>query len=193
MSQSMVTPNRVEEAGWGTLELFKIEPDASVLQTLLTDLFANHWDQILFGPLIQGAAWEIKAPEAPKRISMRDGYLTVDLGTWHFHLCIGEHKGTPQHPTPPELARHRRTSRAELFRQINSDGTPNSWGLRLFNGHHEQQITIFFPNPFLSDEMQFLKEPDWSRLALWDEVRKTYLGLEPDGYDRSGKRMIHGV
>jgi hypothetical protein len=66
----MVTPNRVEEAGWGTLELFKIEPDVSVLQTLLTDLFANHWDQILFGPLIQGAAWEIKAPETPKRISM---------------------------------------------------------------------------------------------------------------------------
>ncbi|MCK9932713.1 hypothetical protein MXD62_37195 [Frankia sp. Mgl5] len=22
---------------------------------------------------------------------MYDGYVTVDFGAWHFHLCIGEH------------------------------------------------------------------------------------------------------
>ena len=192
MTQSIVTPKIVEESGSGTLEVFELEPSESVLQTLLTDLFENYWSHIHFGPLIQGAAWEIKADAAPKRISMLDGYLTVNFGAWHFHICIGEHKGPRSHPTPPELAYHRRTARAELYRQINEDGTPNSWGLRLFNGHDEQQITIFFPNPFLSDEMQFLKTPDWSRLELWDYVRKTYLGLEPEARDRSGRRMIHG-
>lgn len=40
--------------------------------------------------------------------------------------------------------------------------------------------------------MQFLKQPDWSRLALWDELRRKYLGLEPDPRDRSGKTMFHG-
>jgi hypothetical protein len=192
MTQPTVTPKIVEESGWGTLEVFELEPSESVLQTLLTDLFENHWDQIRFGPLIQGAVWEIKAVDAPKRVSMLDGYLTVDFGPWHFHVCIGEHQGTRSHPTPSELAQHRRTARAELYRQINDDGTPNSWGLRLFNGHDEQQITVFFPNPFLSDAMQVLKTPDWSHLDLWDEVRKTYLGLQPDDRDRSGRRMIHG-
>jgi hypothetical protein len=63
------------------------------------------------------------------------------------------------------LAQHRRTARAELYRQINEDGTPNSWGLRLFNGHDAQQLTVFFPSPFLSDEMQILNAPDWSHLG----------------------------
>jgi len=191
MPQTMSTPKIVEEAGWGTLEIFDLEPTEELLQQLLTDLFTNHWEQIHFGPLIQGAAWEIKALEAPKRVAMLDGYLTVDFGAWHFHICIGAHKGTRNHPTPPELARHRRTSRAELYRQINTDGTPNSWGLRLFNGNDEQQITVFFPNPFLSNEMKYLHEPDWSHLELWDYVRKTYLGLEADARDRSGRRMMH--
>ena len=34
---------------------------------------------------------------------MLDGYLTVDLGTWHFHLCIGEHRATTAAPLPDGL------------------------------------------------------------------------------------------
>ena len=69
------------------------------------------------------------------------------------------------------LARRRQTARAELYRRLDhASGPPTSWGLRLFNGHGEQQITILLPNPFLSpDGEKVLTVPDWSRLALWDE------------------------
>lgn len=182
----------VTEKGNGTLEIFPIEPSEAVLFELFEDLFGHHWQQIHFGPLVQGAVFEIRVTAAPEKISMLDGYLTVDFGTWHFHVCIGEHKGSRNHPVDSELAHHRRTARAELYRRINQEGTPDSWGIRLFNGKDEQQITIFLPNPFLSDEMAYLKEPDWSRLALWDMLRKKYLGLDPDPRDRSARRFIHG-
>jgi hypothetical protein len=181
----------IDEKGMGRLEIFAVEPSEAVLLELLTEIFSDHWDKVQFGPLIQGAAWEIQAAGPPEKIGMLDGYLTVDFGNWHFHICIGEHKGTRYHPVDAELAAHRRTSRAEFYRLINSDGTPDSWGLRLLNGKDEQQITVFLPNPFLSAQMKF-QEPDWSRLTLWDHLRRKYLGLEPEDRDRSGRRMIHG-
>ncbi len=49
----------------------------------------------------------------------------------------------------------------------------------------------FLPNPFYSSAMQRLDAPDWSRLALWDELRRQYLGLEPDPKDRSATRFEH--
>jgi hypothetical protein len=58
-------------------------------------------------------------------------------------------------------------------------------------GAGEQQITIFFPNPFLDDDARYLPTPDWTRLAAWDHVRATYLGLPPDPFDRTGRRFIH--
>lgn len=99
-----------------------------------TDLFGNHWQQIHFGLPVQGAVFEIRVTAAPEKISMLDGYLTVDFGTWHFHICIGEHKGSRNHPVDPELAYHRRIARAELYRRMNQEGTLDSWGLRLFIG-----------------------------------------------------------
>lgn len=182
----------VEEPGNGTLEIFPLQPDEAVLATLMTELFRDHWDKIHFGPLIQGAVFEIRVTQPPQRIGMLDGYLTVDFGGWHFHLCIGEHKGTKKQPVDPELARHRRTGRAEFYRRLNPDGTVGSWGIRLFNGKGENQIYIFLPNPFLTDEMKFRREPDWSRLVLWDDLRQRYLGLSPDPKDRSGRTMFHG-
>ena len=185
-------PERVVERGWGTLELFPLETSEQNLLALLRQVFEDYWREIRFGPLIQGAAWEIRAPNAPRKISLLDGYVTVDFGAWHFHLCIGPHKGSAANPTDPDLARHRRTARAELFRQLQADGTPNSWGLRLLNGEGEQQITVFLPNPFLSDQQRPLAAPDWSRLAMWDDLRRRYLGLEPDPVDRSGTGFVHG-
>src|SRR5262249_9672658 len=154
-------------------------------------LFENHWHEINFGPTIQGAAYEFKAPSPPTHIGMLDGYLTVAFGAPHFHMCIGEHKGTPSNPAPPALARHRRTSRAELYRRLDRSGAPVSWGLRLFNGDGEQQITVLLPNPFLDPETDKLrKPPDWSQLGLWDRLRARWLGLtEPDPVDRSGHRF----
>jgi hypothetical protein len=183
----------VFELGNGTLELFDLNPSESLLFELLRDLFENHWQEIVFGILIQGAAWEIKADRKPESISLLDGYLTVDFGHWHFHICIGENKGSTAQPTDPELKAHRQTSRAELYRQLSQSGTPNSWGLRLYNGKNEQQLIVFFPNPFLTSDMQIAKHPDWSRLALWDHLRSRWLGLsEPDPLDRSGLKFQHG-
>jgi hypothetical protein len=66
-----------------------------------------------------------------------------------------------------------------------------TWGLRLFNGNGEQQMNIFFPNPFLTDEGKISKTPDWSRLAIWDRTRHAALGLAPDPRDRSAKGFWH--
>jgi len=176
-----------------TVEIFPLPTDEGSLEELLRELFERHWDKVTFGPLIQGAAWEIRAPHAPTQVGMLDGYLTVAFGISHFHLCIGPHEGTRSSPTPEALARHRRTARAELYRRLDKSGAPVSWGLRLFNGHDEQQITILLPNPFLSADDKVLKTPDWSRLELWDRLRARWLGAtEPDPLDRSGRGFSHG-
>jgi len=176
-----------------TVEIFPLPTDEASLEAMFRDLFEQHWDKIIFGPLIQGAAWEFRAQHAPTQIGMLDGYLTVAFGISHFHLCIGPHKGTRSSPTPAALARHRRTARAELYRRLDKSGAPVSWGLRLFNGHDEQQITIILPNPFLSADDKVLKTPDWSRLELWDGLRARWLGAtQPDPVDRSGRGFSHG-
>lgn len=174
-------------------EVFALPTDAGSLESLLRDLFEHHWRDITFGPIIQGAAWEMRAAAAPSKVAMFDGYLTVAFGVPHFHLCIGEHKGPPKNPVSPELARHRRTARAELYRRLSGTGNPVSWGLRLFNGKGEQQITVLLPNPFLHPDTEaILKEPDWSRLALWDALRARWFGLhEPDPIDRAGRGFRH--
>jgi len=188
-----VRPRRVVDEDGATVEVFDLPIDTASLEALLRDLFDHHWQDITFGPIIQGAAWEMRASEAPKKIKMFDGYLTVAFGVPHFHICIGEHKGPHNNRVSPELAHHRRTGRAELYRRLSRDGTPVSWGIRLFNGKGEQQITILLPNPFLHPETdKILKTPDWSRLALWDQLRATQLGLtEPDPCDRAGRGFRH--
>jgi hypothetical protein len=184
----------VTEADGSVMEVFALPADAASLEELLRDLFENHWQEITFGPIIQGAAWEMQAPHAPTHVGVLDGYLTIAFGAPHFHLCIGEHKGTCGRPASEALARHRRTARAEMYRHLDSDGKPISWGIRLFNGKNEQQITILLPNPFLSPRNEkILESPDWSRLALWDRLRARWLGqTEPDPLDRSAHRFRHG-
>ncbi|TAL78195.1 MAG: hypothetical protein EPN75_11435 [Beijerinckiaceae bacterium] len=184
---------RIIDADGAQIDVFELPTDSMSLESLLSDLFENHWREIVFGPIIQGAVFEWRAQQAPTRIGMFDGYLTVAFGVPHFHLCIGEHKGMPSHPVASALAHHRRTSRAELFRRVCKAGTPVSWGLRLFNGRGEQQITILLPNPFLNpDTDKILKAPDWSRLELWDQLRARWFGLDaPDPFDRSGKGFRH--
>jgi hypothetical protein len=189
-----IRPHRAVEEDGAIVEVFALPTDTATLEELLRDLFQNHWRQITFGPLIQGAAWEMRAERPPDTVKMFDGYLTVAFGVPHFHLCIGEHKGTHKNPVSPALAQHRRTARAELYRRLSRDETPISWGLRLFNGKNEQQITVLLPNPFLHPETdKVLKTPDWSRLALWDRLRARWLGLpDPDLFDRSGRGFRHG-
>jgi hypothetical protein len=188
-----MTPQRIVEPDGALLDVFSLPTDAASLEELIRDLFENHWNEIVFGPIVQGAAWEIHADRPPTRIRLLDGYLTVAFGVTHFHVCIGENKGSRSRPTSPELAKRRRTSRAELYRRLGSTCVPMSWGLQLFNGADEQQITVLLPNPFLEPKTdRILKEPDWSRLALWDKLRARWLGLhEPDPVDRSASRFKH--
>jgi hypothetical protein len=194
MSDAVVKPERVVDPDGAVVEAFRLPTDETSLVGLLRELFEEHWAEITFGPIIQGAAWELRAPHAPTHVGMLDGYLTVAFGASHFHLCIGPHKGPRHEPAPEALAHHRRTARAELYRRLDRSGAPISWGLRLFNGQGEQQLTILLPNPFLSpDSDKVLKAPDWSRLALWDHLRGRWLGLAgPDPFDRSGQRFSHG-
>jgi hypothetical protein len=186
-------PSRIVDEDGSPVDVFALPTDAASLEKLLRDLFENHWREITFGPLIQGAAWEMRAARAPSTIGMLDGYLTIAFGLPHFHICIGEHKGTRANPVSPELAHHRRTARAELYRRISRDGTPVSWGLRLYNGKGEQQITVLLPNPFIDrDTDKVRKVPEWSALDLWDRLRAEHLGLlEPDLLDRAGSGFRH--
>ena len=183
---------RIVDEDGSAVDVLALPVDEASLEALLRGLFAEHWQDITFGPIIQGAAWEMRAAQAPDRIGMMDGYLTIGFGAPHFHICIGEHKGTRASPVSLELAHHRRTSRAELYRRISRHGTPVSWGLRLFNGQGEQQITVLLPNPFLDRDDNIRKAPDWSRLDLWDRLRAQWLGLnDPDPLDRAGSGFRH--
>jgi hypothetical protein len=141
------------------------------VEQLFRELFTEHWREIIFGPCIQGAVFEIRLTEPPHKLSMFDGYLTVDVGPWHFHLCLDTHTDVPV----PELARHRQVARAAFFRDSRPTGhVPGTWGLRLWNGLGEQMITVFFPNPHLTDEQNIRATPDWGRLRLWEQMRQRY-------------------
>ena len=180
-------PSRTIVEYGSTMDVFDLPTDEATLLAILTELFENWWDDMFFGTLVQGAAWEVAAPGPPVKMGMLDGYLTVDFGRWHFHLCIGEHT-----ESGPELGRIRRCAEAFLYRTLGSDGVPVSWGLRMVNGEGTQLATFFLPNPFLSNRQEILAEPDWSHLACWDLLRERFLGLGPDPKDRTGRGFAHG-
>ncbi|MGH7255167.1 MAG: DUF7676 family protein [Nitrospirales bacterium] len=157
------------------IEYEYMEPKEEALRALLRELFETHWSEITFGPCIQGAVYEIRLTEPPRKLSMLDGYLTVDAGTWHFHLCIGDHRGPPANPVPEALARRRRAAKAAFFRQGGGTNVKGSWGFRMWNGNEEQMLTIFFPNPYLDEQMNTKPQPDWNRLGLWNRLRLKHL------------------
>lgn len=164
----------IEDLSGTVTEYSYITPTEETMRELTRVLFEEHWRDIVVGPCIEGAVFEIRFAEAPKIVSVFDGYLTVDLGHWHFHLCIGPHKGTKS----VELASKRRVAKLALFEMKGSKcmGGGNSYGLRMWNGFDEQMTTVFLPNPKLSDDMKVLKQPAWERLRLWYELRNQFLG-----------------
>jgi hypothetical protein len=154
----------------GSITRYADVPVASdTVERLMTEVFREHWAAIFAGPVIEGAAYEIRFV-APPAVSMLDGYLTVDTGAWHFHLCVGAHRGA----ATPEQARVRRAARAAFFHTDGGTCVPGAWGLRLWNGRGEQMITVFFPNPWLDDAGDRVREPCWERTALWEELRRRY-------------------
>jgi hypothetical protein len=171
----MEQPQLVQNLDGSTTEYIDLTLTSGHLERLLRELFEHHWREIIFGPCIQGAVFEIQLTEPPKKITMLDGYLTIDTGPWHFHLCIDKHTDVPV----AELARQRQAARAAFFHDSRTTGhVRGSWGLRLWNGLGEQMLTVFFPNPYLTDEQQIQQEPDWSRLALWEQMRRKYTQSE---------------
>ena len=172
----------IDATGRVAAETWPLPRDEAWLEALFRDLFANHWQQITFGPMIQGGAYELRCPAPPTSIHVSGGYFTVHWGRGgHFHLCIGESRATP------ELVAHRRPAKVELVRGLDRDGQPVTWSLRVENGKGESTLSIYFPNPFLTDEDGLAEIPDWRRLALWHHVLATYAGQAADGRDTLGK------
>jgi hypothetical protein len=162
----------VERGSDGSVTAYdEVSVEGDRVERLLTELFTKHWEDVFVGPVIEGAAYEIRFT-APPVLSMLDGYLTVDLGPWHFHLCVGDHRRAPT----SEEARLRRVARAAFFHTDGGSCVPGSWGLRLWNGHGQQMITVYFPNPWLDDAAERVREPRWERLALWEDLRTRYAG-----------------
>lgn len=161
-------------------EYFDVECSEQALAALLREMFETHWRDVIFGPCIEGAVFEGRFAEKPT-ISLLDGYATVQVGgseSWHFHLCIGPHRGSSSMPTPPELAEWRRCARAAFFRNLDRAGRASSWGVRLWNGRDEQMLTVFFPNPWIDPARQrYVVEPAWSRLELWMTLRARFTGI----------------
>jgi hypothetical protein len=180
---------RTTEVTHDDLEVFPIAATETGLLAVLSEIFERWWSEIRFGILIEGSVFELRAPSRP-RLAILDGYLTIDVGDSHLHLCIGDHRGSPGRPVPSERARRRRCSHAELQR-LWVDGAPRSWMFRMFNGDGEQQLTVLLPNPFLDEDQMPTAAPDWSKLELWDTLRRDHLGLEPDPLDRSGEQFVH--
>lgn len=182
----------VELPGGGVLEYDYFDAGPANMQRLTDLLFKEHWREIVVGPCIEGAVFEIRFEQAPK-VTFLDGYLTVDLGYWHFHLCTGVHRNAPT----PELAKQRQVAKVAFFLQRGQRcGGGRSWGLRMWNGAGEQMTTVFLPNPYLTDDMKVRREPDWTRLALWHKLRETFLGESVPRdlaahYDAEPRESIH--
>jgi hypothetical protein len=169
--RAMTTAGRsvVREPDGTVTEYDEVPVAGDTVERLMTEIFRDHWAEVMAGPIVEGAAFEIRFTAAP-RVSMLDGYLTVDLGSWHFHLCVNDHRGA----TTPALARERRVARAAFFRAEGGSCVPGSWGLRLWNGRGEQMITVYFPNPWLDDDAERVREPRWERTALWEDLRRRH-------------------
>lgn len=163
----MAAATIVQEADGSVTRYDDVAVTDDTVARLLTEVFSRHWAEITFGPIIEGSVWEVRLTAAPT-LTMRDGYLTVDTGAWHFHLCVDDHRAGGD----TALARTRRVARAAFFRTDGGSCVPTSWGLRLWNGRGEQMITIFFPSPFYDHATDLRRpEPDWSQTALWDTLR----------------------
>ena len=184
----MLAQERIRNAeGLATEDRWPAPRDQDWLERFLTDIFETHWQGLCFGPIIEGAAYELHPPGKPEKITVRDGYLTVFYGRLgHFHLCIGRNEGAVQQGGEALVAR-RRPGKAEFFRSLDPEGHPRSWGFRMENGAGEPALHLFFPNPFITPDDRLAETPDWTRLATWDHVRSTYIGLADGAPDRLGK------
>lgn len=176
-------PQMIEErdgAGQVRTQRWPLATDGAFVQEILEDVFRNYWDRIIFGPILGGIAYEWTCPRAPDRFELSGGYLTIGFGGPHFHLCVGPGAW----PDTPEGREHMPGS-ASIFRSLDEHGAPNSWGFELRDGAGNPAMSIWFDSPFLTGPDQLAETPDFSRLAMWRDISKRYLGLEPDPFDET--------
>lgn len=161
--------------------------DPAFLRDFLADIFTNYWDQIVFGPILDGAAFEWTCPGAPDRIELDGEFLTIGFGAPHFHICVGGQR--PQKADPEREAKMRalRPASAQLFRKLDGRGAPNSWGFEMRNAAGISMLTIFFANPFALPGDKLTEEPDWSRLLMWREIALRYLGRKAEAFDQTSR------
>ncbi len=66
-------PPIVETESGSREQRWPLPADERHLLDLIRLCFNEYWDEIWFGIIIEGAAWEVAAPNPPKQISMFDG------------------------------------------------------------------------------------------------------------------------
>jgi hypothetical protein len=148
----------------------KLRPDDT--KDLLAELFGLHWREIRFGVLGGGVEWEMQAAQPPRIVPLNDGTVTLHFGSWHLHLRVGDRPGLDR-PDPE------RVHGLVFFRLLDEERSPTEWGLQFVNGRREQQMTVLLPSPLRDEDDRPLMRPDWSRLALWNRLRRRY-GAGPE-------------
>ncbi|ODV12350.1 MAG: hypothetical protein ABT22_06840 [Thiobacillus sp. SCN 64-317] len=160
------------EAGKPHVHRWPMPVDPDTLHDFLADIFQCYWDQLVFGPAVNGAAYEWTCPCAPDLIERDGEFLTIGFNGPHFHLCIGS-------DTP-----------ASLYRTLDGRGAPTSWGFEMRNAAGVSMLTIYFANPFVLPGDQLVGQPDWSRLLMWRDIAYRYLGREPEAFDQTSKGFV---
>jgi len=179
----------------GRIEYEFFPTDLDVTAPLLHYLCQERWKDIGIGHMVDGSVLELEFNAAPKIFKLYDGYLTIITEGWHLHLCLAPNLGGPDRKTSPEQSQARLVTRAALYRRLNPDGEPRSWGIQFWNGVGVKMMTFFLPNPFIGENDDLLSErkPNLEKLKLYEELRNIYvLGIHEIPYDRNplNKRYI---
>ena len=160
------------------------------LTAFLHDVFTHYWGQIIFGPVIEGAAYEWTCPGPPDKIEADGEFLTVSFNGPHFHICVGTADPGLGDPAREAKMRALRPATACLFRMLDSRGAPNSWGFEMRNAAGVSMLTIFFANPFVLPGAVMADEPAWSRLLIWREISLRYLGRKAEAFDQTSRGFV---
>ncbi len=128
MTNAAPIPIRIERDAQGheKRQRWDLPTDGDYLRMFLTDMFERYWDRIIFGPILDGIAYEWTCPRAPNRFEMQDGYLTIGFGGPHFHMCLAPGAW----PDTPE-GRERMPGAASIVRSLDPLGHPNSWAFEM--------------------------------------------------------------
>jgi hypothetical protein len=62
----------------------------------------------------------------------------------------------------------------------------------MFSGRGEKRVTMLLPNPHPGGDQNFVDEPDWRRLYLWDSLTRKFLGRGQDPMDQLAPKFFHG-